>query len=44
MSPKIPGPGDVDRGVFVSAFNDVLYSGDDVIEVGTKAFEGCSFI
>ncbi|MBQ4651192.1 MAG: sugar phosphate isomerase/epimerase [Oscillospiraceae bacterium] len=40
MSPKIPGLGDVDWAAFVSALNDIRYSGDAVIEVEDKAFEG----
>lgn len=40
MSPKLPGLGDVDWGRFVSALNDIRYSGDAVIEVEDKAFEG----
>lgn len=39
MSPKLPGLGDVDWGRFVSALNDIRYSGDAVIEVEDKAFE-----
>ena len=39
MSPKLPGLGDVDWGKFVSALNDIRYSGDAVIEVEDKAFE-----
>ena len=39
MSPKIPGHGDVDWGAFISALNDIRYSGDAVIEVEDKAFE-----
>lgn len=39
MSPKIPGLGDVDWSRFVSALNDIRYSGDAVIEVEDKAFE-----
>lgn len=41
MSPKIPGHGDVNWGAFVSALNDIRYSGDAVIEVEDKAFESC---
>ena len=41
MSPKLPGLGDVDWGAFVSALNDIRYSGDAVIEVEDKAFEAC---
>ena len=40
MSPKLPGLGDVDWGQFISALNDIRYSGDAVIEVEDKAFEG----
>ncbi|MBQ5987793.1 MAG: sugar phosphate isomerase/epimerase [Clostridia bacterium] len=40
MSPKIPGHGDVNWGAFVSALNDIRYTGDAVIEVEDKAFEG----
>lgn len=39
MSPKIPGLGDVDWSAFVSALNDIHFSGDAVIEVEDKAFE-----
>lgn len=39
MSPKLPGLGDVDWAAFVSALNDIRYSGDAVIEVEDKAFE-----
>jgi len=40
MSPKIPGLGDVNWSAFVSALNDIRYSGCAVIEVEDKAFEG----
>ena len=40
MSPKLPGLGDVEWGRFVSALNDIRYSGAAVIEVEDKAFEG----
>lgn len=40
MSPKLPGLGDVDWAAFISALNDIRYSGDAVIEVEDKAFEG----
>lgn len=33
MSPKLPGLGDVDWAAFISALNDIRYSGDAVIEV-----------
>ena len=39
MSPKLPGLGDVDWAAFISALNDIRYSGDAVIEVEYKAFE-----
>ena len=39
MSPKLPGLGDVDWSAFISALNDIRYSGDAVIEVEDKAFE-----
>ena len=39
MSPKLPGLGDVDWASFISALNDIRYSGDAVIEVEDKAFE-----
>ncbi len=39
MSPKLPGLGDVDWAAFISALNDIRYSGDAVIEVEDKAFE-----
>ncbi len=38
-SPKLPGLGGVDFGAFVSALNDVRYSGCACIEVEDKAFE-----
>lgn len=41
MSPKIPGLGDVDWSAFISALNDIRYTGDAVIEVEDKAFESC---
>ena len=40
MSPKLPGLGDVDWSGFISALNDIRYSGAAVIEVEDKAFEG----
>ena len=40
MSPKLPGLGDVEWDRFVSALNDIRYSGAAVIEVEDKAFEG----
>lgn len=40
MSPKLPGLGDVEWNRFVSALNDIRYSGAAVIEVEDKAFEG----
>ena len=39
-SPKIPGLGGVDFPAFVSALNDIRYSGYACIEVEDKAFEG----
>jgi len=39
-SPKLPGLGGVDFGAFVSALNDIRYSGYACIEVEDKAFEG----
>lgn len=39
MSPKLPGLGDVNWAAFISALNDIRYSGDAVIEVEDKAFE-----
>ena len=39
MSLKLPGLGDVDWAAFISALNDIRYSGDAVIEVEDKAFE-----
>ena len=41
MAPKIPGQGDVDWGKFISALNDIRYTGCAVIEVEDKAFESC---
>ena len=40
-SPKLPGMGDVDFGAFISALNDIRYTGPACIEVEDKAFEGC---
>ena len=39
-SPKLPGLGGVDFGAFVSALNDIRYTGPACIEVEDKAFEG----
>ncbi|MGI5977795.1 MAG: sugar phosphate isomerase/epimerase family protein [Candidatus Limivicinus sp.] len=39
-SPKLPGLGGVDFGAFVSALNDIRYSGPACIEVEDKAYEG----
>lgn len=39
-SPKLPGLGGVDFAAFVSALNDIRYSGPACIEVEDKAFEG----
>jgi sugar phosphate isomerase/epimerase len=39
-SPKLPGLGGVDFGVFCSALYDIRYSGPACIEVEDKAFEG----
>ena len=41
MAPKSPGQGDVDWGKFISALNDIRYTGCAVIEVEDKAFESC---
>lgn len=38
-SPKLPGLGGVDFGVFVSALNDIRYNGYACIEVEDRAFE-----
>jgi sugar phosphate isomerase/epimerase len=38
-SPKLPGLGDINFGAFVSALNDIRYSGPACIEVEDKAFE-----
>lgn len=40
MSPKLPGLGDVDWGIYVSALTDIGYDGCTCIEVEDKAFEG----
>lgn len=40
MSPKLPGLGDVDWGLYVSALTDIGYDGSSCIEVEDKAFEG----
>lgn len=39
MSPKIPGQGDVNWGLYVSALNDIRFSGYAVVEVEDTAFE-----
>ncbi len=39
-SPKLPGLGGIDFAAFVSALNDIEYSGPACIEVEDKAFEG----
>ncbi|MDR1575457.1 MAG: sugar phosphate isomerase/epimerase [Treponema sp.] len=39
-SPKLPGLGGVDFGVFCSALYDIRYNGPACIEVEDKAFEG----
>ncbi|MCF0228707.1 MAG: sugar phosphate isomerase/epimerase [Parasporobacterium sp.] len=38
-SPKLPGLGGVDFAAFISALNDIRYTGSAVIEVEDKAFE-----
>ncbi len=38
-SPKLPGMGGVDFGAFISALNDIRYSGPACIEVEDRAFE-----
>jgi sugar phosphate isomerase/epimerase len=39
MSPKLPGQGDIDWGCYISALNDIRYSGPVCIEVEDKAYE-----
>lgn len=39
ISPKLPGLGDVDWGMYVSALTDIRYTGPACIEVEDKAFE-----
>lgn len=39
-SPKLPGLGGVDFAAFVSALNDIRYSGPACIEIEDRAFEG----
>lgn len=39
-SPKLPGLGGVDFAAFVSALNDIRYSGPACIEVEDRAYEG----
>lgn len=39
LAPKLPGLGDVDWGMYVSALTEIGYSGYAVIEVEDKAFE-----
>jgi sugar phosphate isomerase/epimerase len=39
MSPKLPGLGDVDWGVFVSALNDIGYDGPACVEVKDHSYE-----
>lgn len=40
MSPKLPGLGDVDWGMYVSALTDIGYNGYTCIEIEDKSFEG----
>ncbi len=40
-SPKLPGLGGVNFPAFISALNDIRYTGPAVIEVEDKAFEAC---
>lgn len=40
-SPKLPGLGGIDFAAFVSALNDIRYSGPACIEIEDKAFESC---
>jgi sugar phosphate isomerase/epimerase len=40
MAPKLPGLGDVNWGKYVSALNDIGYSGYACIEVEDRAYEG----
>lgn len=39
MTPKLPGHGDVDWGKYVSALNDIRYTGHAVVEVEDEAYE-----
>ena len=39
-TPKLPGLGDINWARFVSALNDIRYSGPVCIEVEDKTFEG----
>lgn len=39
MSPKLPGLGDVNWGMFISALTDIQYHGPMCVEVEDKAFE-----
>ncbi len=39
LLPKLPGLGDIDWGMFVSALTDINYDGALVVEVEDKAFE-----
>ncbi len=39
MAPKLPGLGDIDWGKFVSALNDIGYTGSACVEVEDRAFE-----
>ncbi|MDR1355968.1 MAG: sugar phosphate isomerase/epimerase [Propionibacteriaceae bacterium] len=39
MSPKLPGHGDIDWGAFISALDDVGYTGPVCVEVEDRAYE-----
>ena len=39
MAPKLPGLGDVDWSQYVSALNDINFTGHGCIEVEDKAYE-----
>jgi sugar phosphate isomerase/epimerase len=39
-SPKLPGMGDINFGAFISALNDIRYTGPACIKVEDKTYEG----
>ena len=40
MAPKLPGLGDIDWGLYVSALNDINFTGHACVEVEDRSYEG----